>query len=140
LLLTVPAGQLVDRVDRRGVLAASLAVQACVALVLAWGSYGEWVGRDLIFALCVAMGVARALQMPSQQALVPALVPMAQLPRAFALSSTLLKFAVIGGPALGGFIYAPGPDGGLWRVLRAAGRSTAFVARCACRSRWRWSP
>lgn len=31
LLLTIPAGQLVDRVDRRGVLAASLVVQGLVA-------------------------------------------------------------------------------------------------------------
>src|SRR5918999_1374569 len=35
LFLTIPAGQLVDRVDRRRVLAASLALQAMVALVLA---------------------------------------------------------------------------------------------------------
>src|SRR6187402_3586882 len=83
LLLTIPAGQLVDRVDRRGVLAASLVVQAIVALVLTWGSYSGWVGRELIFVLCIGMGLARALQMPAQQAMVPALVPMSQLPRAF---------------------------------------------------------
>ena len=47
--------------------------------------------------MCVVLGVARALQMPAQQAIVPALVPLEQLPRAFALSSTLLKLAVIGG-------------------------------------------
>ena len=109
LLLTIPAGQLVDRVDRRGVLAASLIVQAMVALLLTWGSYGGWVGRDLIFALCVAMGVARALQMPAQQAMIPALVPMTELPRAFAQMSTFIRIAIIGGPALGGFIYALGP-------------------------------
>ena len=108
LLFTIPAGQLVDRVDRRGVLAASLIVQAVVALVLTWGSYGGWVGRELIFALCVAMGVARALQMPAQQAMVPALVPLTQLPRAFALMSTFLRIAIIGGPALGGLIYTLG--------------------------------
>ena len=109
LLLTIPAGQLVDRVDRRGVLAASLVVQAVVAAVLTWGSYSGWVGRDLIFGLCVAMGVARALQMPAQQAIVPALVPVSQLPRAFALTSTFLRIAIIGAPALGGFIYTLGP-------------------------------
>src|SRR5258706_14340928 len=49
LLLTIPAGQLVDRVDRRGVLAASLVVQAVVASVLTWGSYSRWGGRDLCF-------------------------------------------------------------------------------------------
>lgn len=127
LLLTIPAGQLVDRVDRRGVLAASLVVQALVAFVLTWGSYSGWVGRDLIFALCVAMGVARALQMPSQQAIVPALVPAVQLPRAFALTSTFLRIAIIGGPALGGFIYALGPAVvyGVCLVLLVA--SAAFV-------------
>jgi MFS family permease len=109
LLLTIPAGQLVDRVDRRGVLAASLMVQAAVAFVLTWGSYSGWVGRELIFVLCLAMGVARALQMPAQQAMVPALVPVSQLPRAFALASTFLRIAIIGAPALGGFVYALGP-------------------------------
>jgi MFS family permease len=108
LLLTIPAGQLVDRVDRRAVLAASLIVQAFAAGVLTWGSFGGWIGRDLIFALCVAMGVARALQMPAQQAIVPALVPVIELPRAFALTSTFLRIAIIGAPALGGFIYALG--------------------------------
>ena len=40
LALTIPAGQLVDRVDRRKVLAGALAIQAAVALVLAWASHG----------------------------------------------------------------------------------------------------
>src|SRR5262245_36849483 len=74
LLLTLPAGQWVDRVDRRFVLASALALQAIAAIVLAWATLRGWVGRDLIFAMCVIMGAARALQMPSQQAIVPALV------------------------------------------------------------------
>ena len=109
LLLTIPAGQLVDRVDRRGVLAASLIVQAAAALVLTLSSHGGWIGRELIFATCIALGAARALQMPAQQTMVAALVPTSQLPRAFALTSTFLRIAIIGGPALGGFIYALGP-------------------------------
>ena len=75
LLLTLPAGQLVDRVDRRGVLAASLVLQALVAIVLMWASLHDSLGRDLIFGASVLLGVARALQMPAQQAIVPALVP-----------------------------------------------------------------
>ena len=108
LILTLPAGQWVDRVDRRGVLASALACQAVAAAVLAIGSYGGWVGRGVIFAMCGVLGVARALQMPSSQALVPALVGVDALPRAFAASSTLLKLAVIGGPVLGGLLYAFG--------------------------------
>lgn len=108
LLLTLPAGQWVDRTDRRGVLALALALQAVAAVILAWGTLHGWVDRHLIFGMCIVMGVARALQMPAQQAIVPALVSMDELPRAFAATSTLLKLAVIGGPVLGGFLYVFG--------------------------------
>jgi MFS family permease len=108
LVFTLPAGQWVDRVDRRGVLAAALGCQAVAAAILTVGSHWDWVGPGVIFGMCAILGVARALQMPSSQALVPALVGVDALPRAFAASSTLLKFAVIGGPVLGGLLYAFG--------------------------------
>lgn len=108
LLLTIPAGQLVDRVDRRAVIIASLAMQAGVAGVLGATSAAGVVGRDLILALSVVIGIARALQMPAQQALAPALVEPAVLPRALATSSSVMQVAIIGGPALGGFLYALG--------------------------------
>ncbi|HVF62842.1 MAG TPA: MFS transporter [Casimicrobiaceae bacterium] len=108
LILTIPAGQIVDRVDRKRVLAASLVLHGIVALVLAVGSAGDWVTRGHILTLSVAIGVARALQAPSQQAMLPSLVPLDQLPRAAALSSSSMQLAVIGGPALGGFLYAFG--------------------------------
>src|SRR5918993_3542349 len=84
LFLTIPAGQLVDRADRRAVLAASFALLALVALLLALGSAGDWVQRDLILGLSVVVGIARALQAPAQQALLPSLVPIAELPQAMA--------------------------------------------------------
>jgi len=127
LALTIPAGQLVDRVDRRKVLAGAIAIQAAVAIVLAWASFGGWSGRDLILGLAMAIGTSRALQMPAQQAMVPSLVALAQLPRATALSSAVMKMAVIGGPALGGFIYVAGAEVvyGIAAILLAA--SLAFV-------------
>jgi len=72
--------------------------------------------------------VARALQMPAQQAIVPALVTVDELPRAFAASSTLLKIAVIGGPVLGGFLYAFGPAVAYASCLGFLVVSTAYVA------------
>src|SRR5207253_1635905 len=54
------------------------------------------------------LGAVRALQTPAQQAIVPALVETGQLARAMALSSGVMKIAVVAGPALGGFIYALG--------------------------------
>src|SRR5687767_15360120 len=109
LVLTIPAGQLADRVDRRNVVGVALALQLGVAATLAWGSAAGWVSRELIFALGVVLGISRALQAPAQQAIVPSLVTTAELPRALALSSVMLKVAVIGGPALGGLLYAFGP-------------------------------
>src|SRR5687767_6997360 len=133
LLLTIPAGQLADRVDRRRVLAASLALQACVALALASGSVGDWIGRELILMASVLLGVARALQAPAQQALLPSLVPIVQLPQATALSASVLQMAIIGGPALGGFLYALGA-GVVYAVscalaIAALGFSLALEAR-----------
>jgi MFS family permease len=128
LVLTIPAGQLVDRVDRRLVLGFSLGLQGVVALLLAWGSWSGWVQRDLILGLSVVLGIVRALQAPAQQAIVPSLVPREQLSKAMATSTAMMKIAVIGGPALGGFLYATGPEVvyGLCTVASVA--SLAFVA------------
>lgn len=123
LPLTLVAGPLIDRHDRRLILAACLALQAGVALVLAWGSHGGWIGRDAILGVSLLLGVARAFQMPSQQALAPMLVPPQVLPRALAFSSGATQAAIIGGPALGGFVYVAGPEAvyGLCALLFVAG-------------------
>jgi len=108
-LLTLPAGQLADRADRRKLLASATGLQFLAAAMLAWGSAARWVDRDIILTLSVLLGMARALQTPAQQAIVPKLVSAAQIPRAMALSSAVMKVAVIAAPALGGFVYAAGP-------------------------------
>ena len=128
IVLTIPAGQLVDRVDRRKVLGASMALMLVAAVLLAWGSHVGWMSRDVIFVLCLVLGAARALQAPSQQAIVPQIVTTKDLPRALAMSTAMLKISTIGGPAVGGFLYAFGPSFayGTCAVLLVA--SLAFVA------------
>ncbi len=106
LLFTLPAGHLVDRHDRRLMLATSLSLQALVALTLAWGSAEGWVNASWILATSVLLGMARAVQMPSVQALTPSLVPAVLLPRAVAASSSVMQGAIVLGPALGGALYA----------------------------------
>jgi MFS family permease len=108
LLLTLPAGHLADQHDRRLLLASSLGLQSLVAVCLALGSAGGWVGPAMILLLSVLLGMARALQMPAQQALMPTLVPPVLLPRAVAAASSSLQAAIIAGPALGGALYALG--------------------------------
>lgn len=110
LLLTLPAGHLVDQHDRRLLLALSLTCQAIVAGGLAWSSAGGWVGPGLILGLSMLLGAARALQMPAQQALLPGLVPATLLSRAVAAASSSMQASIIAGPALGGLLYALGPS------------------------------
>ncbi|MBI3350544.1 MAG: MFS transporter [Burkholderiales bacterium] len=109
LLLTLPAGHVVDQHDRRLLLTSSLSLQLAAAACLALASGGGWVGSPLILLLSVLLGCARALQMPAQQALMPTLVPPVLLPRAVAAASSTMQAAIIAGPALGGALYALGP-------------------------------
>jgi len=109
LLLTLPAGHVVDRVRRSRVFAMCMLLQGGVSLLLVAAVLGHFATRELILAVSVALGVARAFQMPAQQALIPLLVPLELLERAVTLSSMGMQGAVICGPALGGVLYAVAP-------------------------------
>ncbi|MBK1681730.1 MFS transporter [Rhodocyclus tenuis] len=108
LLLTLPAGQVVDRVRRSSLFALTMLGQGSVALLLVWATLAGFVSRELILGVSVALGVARAFQMPAQQAIVPLLVPESMLARAIALSAMGMQASVICGPALGGLLYVGG--------------------------------
>jgi MFS family permease len=108
-LLTLPAGELCDRLSPQRVLAAGLALQglcaiAFLALALVpspvlWPFYG----------VLLVFGVARAFADPAGQALLPFIMPAERLPRAIAWGSSAWQVAVITGPALGGLAYAIAP-------------------------------
>ncbi|WP_153109796.1 MFS transporter [Propionivibrio limicola] len=125
LLMTLPAGQVVDRLHRGRVFAASLFLQALIAAVLIVATLTGFISRELILGLSVLFGVSRAFQMPAQQALIPQLVALEILPRAVAAASSGIQIAVIGGPALGGLLYVAGPA-----VVYACG-AALFVASFA---------
>jgi len=108
LLMALPAGHVADRLHRGRIFAACMLTQAAIALLLMAGSQGGFTTRELILGISVLLGVARAFQMPAQQALTPLLVPQELLPRAIALSSSGMQVAIIGGPALGGLLYVAG--------------------------------
>ncbi len=113
LLLTLVAGHVADRLHRGRIVALCLVTQATVAAILmaatqGWGAESGWASRELLLGVSVMLGVARAFQMPAQQALTPMLVPPMMLPRAMAFSSAGQQAAVITGPALGGVIFVAG--------------------------------
>jgi MFS family permease len=109
LVMTLPAGHAADRLHRGRIFAACMLAQAGIALLLVAAVQGSFATRELILAISVVLGVARAFQMPAQQALTPLLVPPELLQRAIALSSSGMQAAIICGPALGGVLYATGP-------------------------------
>lgn len=110
LLMTLPAGHLADRLHRGRIFAFCMLAQAVVAMLLVVSSHNGSTSRELILMLSIFLGVARAFQMPAQQALLPLLVPQALLQRAIALGSSGLQVSIISGPALGGLIYTNGPS------------------------------
>ena len=108
LLLALPAGQAIDRWHRARILAACMAVLACIAFGLLAANAAGVVSRSLLLLVSIALGAVRAFQVPATQALTPLLVPHDLLSRALAFSSAGLQAAIIAGPALGGAAYALG--------------------------------
>ncbi len=109
LLLTVPAGHVADRYDRRRVVRVCQAVEGSAALGLALANAGGWLSTPVIFATVVVFGAARTFENPSTQALLPGVVSAAVLPSALALSTSAIQTATVVGPALGGALYLWGP-------------------------------
>jgi MFS family permease len=108
LALSLFVGQVADRHDRRLILLACVLAQASMAALLVAGTWGGWLSREWILVVSLGLGIAKAFQMPTQQALLPMLVPQAQLPKALAANSAGTQLATIVGPAVGGFIYVAG--------------------------------
>lgn len=108
-LLTLPAGEVADRRDRKRLMSASLGVEGVCAAALCAGALLGRTPLALIFAVAALFGAARAFIMPSSAALGPMLVPRAVLPRAIAFNSLAFQGGSIAGPALGGLLVAVSP-------------------------------
>ena len=108
-LLTLVAGHVADRYDRRLIARLCEVVEGLAAGALALCTFTGWQSKESILALIFVVGAARAFEMPTMQALVPRLVPGPLITRAFAWSASAHQTASIVGPALGGLLYAIGP-------------------------------
>src|SRR5947208_5465543 len=107
-LLTLPAGDLADRADRRLVLFTAHLIQALAAALLlvlvavktsaTWPFYGA----------LVLSGTTRALAGPASKSLAPLLVPREQFAQSVAWGTSAQQIAIITGPALGGLLYLAG--------------------------------
>ncbi|MBX3564563.1 MAG: MFS transporter [Sphingomonas sp.] len=106
LALSLFAGWVADRIDRRWIARGAVALEAFCALSLCWLTYTHTVTLPALFGIAALLGVARAFAGPALGALAPNLVPKAILPTAIALSALSWQIGTVIGPAMGGYLYA----------------------------------
>ncbi|MDQ0395651.1 MFS transporter [Labrys monachus] len=109
LLLTLPAGHIADRFDRRVVVRTCQLVEGMTAAGLALASWSGVISPHVIFAAAVLVGACRTFEAPTVAALLPMVVSPSILPKALALSVSAIQTATIIGPAFGGLLYIAGP-------------------------------
>lgn len=106
LALTLYAGSLADRFDKRKLLIISNAAWACLAIVqavlVATGVIELW----MIMTFALLLGIAQAVETPVRQAFVSELVGRTLLPNALSLSAATFQTARIAGPAIAGVAIA----------------------------------
>ena len=104
LALTLPAGALADRRDRKNTVTLSVMVEGGCALAFLFmalhGSPPLWG----LLAVAAVFGAARAFLAPASQAFLPMVVGRRALPPAIAAQSIAFQTGAIAGPALGGVI------------------------------------
>src|SRR5437763_810346 len=108
-LLTLVTGWTADRLDRRWIARASVALELGCAAALGWLAWTHSTTLLALYIVAALLGVGRAFAGPALSALAPNLVPRNILPRAIALSSIAWQTGAIIGPAIGGYLYAYAP-------------------------------
>ena len=105
-LLTLVAGYVADRIDRRWIVRASLTLELLCAAALAALVWADAMSLVPLFAVAVLLGIGRAFAGPALSSFAPNLVPAELLPSAIALNSIAWQAGAVAGPLLGGAAYA----------------------------------
>ena len=131
LALTLPAGALADRRDRKHTVTLSIMVEGGCALgfllMALHGSPPLWG----LLAVAAVFGAARAFLAPASQAFLPMVVGRRALPPAIAAQSIAFQTGAIAGPALGGVIVGFSVPGayGVALVMFAIGFASLVLIR-----------
>jgi MFS family permease len=106
ILLFLVSGHVVDRFNRRNVLALCYCGFAVCSTLLLAVAFRAPRSIGLIYAVLVLLGIVRSLNGPASRAILPQLVPEDHFPSAVAWASSVFQTATILGPAVGGIAYA----------------------------------
>lgn len=119
LLLALPGGVLIERLDKRRTVIVMQTVMMLQAFALAWLTLSGVVRIWHIVALSLVLGTANAIEITARQAMLIELVGREHLPNAIALQSTIFNAARVIGPSL----MAP-----FLLLIRERGEGWAFLA------------
>jgi predicted MFS family arabinose efflux permease len=135
LLLSFAAGALADIVDRRRLLIFSQSWMLVAAAGLGILTVFHLTSPLLLLAFTFLLGFGNALTGPVWQAIVPELVPRAEVGAAVSINSVGYNVARAAGPALGGLVVAAAGPGPVF-LLNAA----SFLGVIVVFYRWRRKP
>jgi len=105
--LTLIAGAVADRKDRRRILFVTQSTMALNAGVLALLAYLGVATMPIVLVAAAIQSAAFAFDNPSRQSMIPRMVPLAFLPSAIGLQSAAFNGASIVGPLIAGVLYLP---------------------------------
>lgn len=106
LFFSLTAGALADMFDRAKIMVLAQSIMAVSALSMALLTHFGRMTPGILLLLGLMLGMGGALNLPSQQALLPELVPREMIPSAIAFQSAGFNAARAVGPAIGGAIVA----------------------------------
>ncbi|MBE8969710.1 MFS transporter [Nostocales cyanobacterium LEGE 12452] len=130
IILTLIAGDVADRRDRKVTMLLSVMLLALCSLALGVLSYTQG-AIFLIYACLVFTGVARAFLKPASDALMWQLIPVSAFTNAATWNSSSFQLAAVIGPAFGGFgIALLGSATGVY-VLAAIAALLCFILTLA---------
>ena len=110
LAFALPGGLAADRFDRRFLILSVYAGELIAAALLLCIAVFNIRSAYPIFGVLIIIGAGRSFLSPASHSFLPFLVPEKDFPRAVAWNSGVFQCAIIAGPALGGLIYAVGPE------------------------------
>ncbi len=119
LFLALPSGVIIDRVDRRRVLAAAqiavMVISTLFAIMVGFGLIRPW----SILLLAFLYGCAMSFVFPTRNAMVPSFVERIHLPNAVALNAAGQNATRVVGPSLAGVLIAAIGVAGTFAVAAA---------------------
>ena len=120
LALMLVGGAVADRVDRRRILLSSQIIQMLLAAALAVLYFRGHLGIAAILVIAFLAGLTQSQSAPTYQAVLPSLVPRAQIPNAVALNSLQFNTSRAIGPVIAGLLLAQAGAGACFVVNTAS--------------------